>query len=65
MTIPNTPAATTPSPAASGALSSSRGRPRIAEAVVAEIAGMAAHEVRGVYALGGGAPGPDSAARIA
>lgn len=55
MTTPNTPTATTPSPAASGALSSGRGSPRIAEAVVAGIAGPAAREVRGGYALGGGA----------
>ncbi|WP_224401265.1 hypothetical protein [Pseudonocardia sp. ICBG1034] len=55
MTIPNTPTATTPSPAASGALSSGRDSPRIAEAVVAGIAGPAAREVRGGYALGGGA----------
>lgn len=55
MTTPDAPAATTPSPAASGALSSGRGSPRIAEAVVAAIAGPAAREVRGGYALGGGA----------
>lgn len=47
MTIPNTPAATTPNPAASGALSSGRGSTRIAEAVVAAIADPAAREVRG------------------
>ncbi|MFG1634046.1 hypothetical protein ACGFKX_04405 [Pseudonocardia alni] len=52
MTTPDTPTATTPGPAASGALSSGRGSTRIAEAVVAEIAGPAA---RDVYTLGGGA----------
>lgn len=55
MTTPNTPTATTPGPAVSGALSSGRGSTRIAEAVVAEIAGPAAREVRGGYTLGGGA----------
>lgn len=55
MTIPNTPTATTPGPAVSGALPSGRGTPRNAEAVVADSAGPAAREVRGGYALGGGA----------
>lgn len=55
MITPNTPTATTPNPAASGAVSSGRGSTRIAEAVVAAIADPAAREVRGGYALGGGA----------
>lgn len=40
---------------ASGAEATSHGRTHIAEAVVAKIAGLAAGEVNGVYALGGGA----------
>jgi uncharacterized alkaline shock family protein YloU len=40
---------------ASGAAASSPGRTHIAETVVSKIAGLAAREVTGVYALGGGA----------
>lgn len=53
-----TPAAQTPSApvsASSSGLASEHGSTRIAEAVVSKIAGLAAREVHGVYALGGGA----------
>lgn len=53
-----TPAAQTPaapaSPSSSG-LASDHGSTKIAEAVVSKIAGLAAREVNGVHALGGGA----------
>jgi uncharacterized alkaline shock family protein YloU len=38
-----------------GTLASTQGRTTIADTVVSKIAGIAAHEVTGVYALGGGA----------
>lgn len=54
---PNTPAVKNPSsgPAPTGALVSGQGNTRIAEAVVAKVAGLATREVHGVYDLGGGA----------
>ncbi|MEU9822881.1 Asp23/Gls24 family envelope stress response protein [Pseudonocardia alni] len=58
MTNPNAPTPTTPAvktPAPTGALVSGQGNTRIAEAVVAKIAGLATREVHGVYDLGGGA----------
>ncbi|MBB2772319.1 UNVERIFIED_ORG: putative alkaline shock family protein YloU [Mycolicibacterium obuense] len=39
----------------SESLTSSQGKTTIADTVVSKIAGIAAHEVNGVYALGGGA----------
>lgn len=54
-----TPATTTPAtPGATGtpsALQSDHGSTRIAETVVSKIAGLAAREVNGIHALGGGA----------
>lgn len=42
-------------PSSENALSSSHGKTTIADTVVSKIAGLAAREVNGVYALGGGA----------
>ncbi|ANY06961.1 Asp23/Gls24 family envelope stress response protein [Pseudonocardia sp. HH130630-07] len=51
-----TPEAKAPiSPAAPSALQSEFGSTRIAETVVSKIAGLAAREVNGIHALGGGA----------
>ena len=54
MTTPNprTPATT---PARTGGPATEQGATRIAETVVAKIAGLATREVHGVYAVGGGA----------
>ncbi|MGH3566938.1 MAG: Asp23/Gls24 family envelope stress response protein [Pseudonocardia sp.] len=51
-----TPATTTTTrPSGSSSLSTDQGRTQIADTVVSKIAGLAAREISGVYALGGGA----------
>jgi uncharacterized alkaline shock family protein YloU len=50
-----TPSATPATTGATGPLSSEQGRTAIADTVVSKIAGIAARDVSGVHALGGGA----------
>ncbi|HOZ58954.1 MAG TPA: Asp23/Gls24 family envelope stress response protein [Nakamurella multipartita] len=54
-TDPKTDAGQALAPASSTALVTSQGKTTIADTVVEKIAGLAAREINGVYALGGGA----------
>ncbi|MFP5071873.1 Asp23/Gls24 family envelope stress response protein [Pseudonocardia nantongensis] len=55
MSTPASTESTTPVTGTPSALQSEHGSTRIAEAVVSKIAGLAAREVHGIHALGGGA----------